>query len=325
MTQENSPLNQGLLICCLVSLAIVGCANSGAVRPGASVPAEPPPAIEAPFELPTPVGPISAPGQVQELVPGGAIDWSGKTVRARGTGVLDPGNSDRNMARQLAERAATVVAQRNLLEIIKGVRVDSDTRVKDLMADHDTAYRRVENIVKAAHQRVPAGYDSLGGTVEVELECDLYGEAGVENALTLLPAAGPPPGGFSTDNLSHLAREFLRRHSGLILDGGRAGLKPALLPRIYGEDGSLLFDPREYLLYPGAPGTCAVQFVNELDRILARPEFVRPPLIISVKEVRGKFGTDIVLNHGDADRLLGMKDGLELLMNAGRILVRPSL
>jgi hypothetical protein len=68
-----------------------------------------------------------------------------------------------------------------------------------------------------------------------------------------------------------------------------------------------------------------VQFVGELDQILARPEFVRPPLVIRVKEVRGRFSTDIVLNHGDADKLLGIKDGLELLMNTGRILVRPSL
>ena len=325
MHRATGPSNLGLLFCCLSLLMLAGCATSSTLTPAANVPAQPPPAAEARFELPSPLGPVSAPGQVEELVPGGAIDWSGKTVRARGTGVLDPGNSDRDQARLLAERAAVVVAQRNLTEIIKGVRVDSDTRVKDLMAERDTAYRRVEDIVKAARRRVPARHDSLGGTVEVEIECDLYGEAGVENALTLLPAAGPPPGGVNADSLSNQARAFLSRHSGLILDGAGAGLKPALLPRIYGAGGSLLFDPREYLLYPGAPGTSAVQFVGELDRILARPEFARPPLVIRVKEVRGKFGTDIVLDQGDADKLLGMRDGLELLMNAGRILVRPSL
>ena len=42
-------------------------------------------------------------------------------VAVRGAGVLDPGNSNRDLAWQMAQRAATVVAQRNLLEIVKGL------------------------------------------------------------------------------------------------------------------------------------------------------------------------------------------------------------
>ena len=312
-------------VVCMGLLLALGCATSGTVVPSTTVHAEPPPAVEAPFELPAPVGPISAPGQVQELVPGGAVDWSGKTVRARGTGVLDPGNSDRDQARQMAERAATVVAQRNLIEIIKDVRVDSDARVRDLMAEHDTVYRHVEGIVRAARPRGPAKYDSLGGTVEVELECDLYGEAGVENALTLVPVAGPPLGDPSAGGLSFQTREFLRQYSGLVLDGDNTGLKPALLPRIYDEGGNLLFDPREFLMYVDAPGAYAVQFVGGLDQVLSRPEFMRPPLVLKVKEARGKLGTDMVLGRGDADKVRGMKDGLEFLMNSGRILVKLAL
>ena len=311
-------------VLCMGLLLAIGCATSGTVVPSTTVHAEPPPAVEAPFELPAPVGPISAPGQVQELVPGGAIDWSGKTVHARGTGVLDPGNSDRDQARQMAERAATVIAQRNLIEIVKNVRVDSDARVRDVMAEHDTVYRHVEGIVRAARPLGPARYDSLGGTVEVELECDLYGEAGVENALTLVPVAGPPLGDPS-GGLSFQAREFLRQYSGLVLDGDNTGLKPALLPRIYDEGGNLLFDPREFLMYVDAPGAYAVQFVGALDHVLSRPEFRRPPLVLEVKEARGKLGTDVVLGRGDADKVRGMKDGLEFLMNSGRILVKLAL
>ena len=310
------------VVLCLGVLLTVGCATSGTGGPGAVIRAEPPPPAEAPFQLPTPVGQISVPGEVQELVPGGAIDWSGMTARARGTGVLDPGNSNRDQAWQMAERAATVVAQRNLLEIIKGVRVDSDTRVQDYMAEYDTVYRRVEGIVKDARPRGPARYDSLGGTVEVELECDLYGEAGVENALMSLPAAGPPSSAVSAGGLSDRAHEFLRQYSGLVLDGGNSGLKPSLFPKIYDESGNLLLDPRAHLMYQGAPGMHAVQFIATLNQVLARPEFARPPLVLRVKEVHGKLGTDIVLGRGDADEVSGMKDGLEFLIDAGRILVK---
>ena len=123
------------VVLCLSPLLATGCATSRTVGLSIAVPAEPPPAAEAPFELPKPLGPIFAPGQVRELVPGGAIDWSGKTVAARGTGVLDPGNSNRDQAWQMAERAATIVAQRNLLEIIKGVRASkASSRAHDRAA-----------------------------------------------------------------------------------------------------------------------------------------------------------------------------------------------
>ena len=131
---------------CAVAALLVGCATSRTVEPLAVARTEPPPVVEAPLEMPKPVGSISAPGQVQEPLPGGAIDWSGKTIRARGTGVLDPGNSNTAQARSMAERAATVVARRNLLEIIKGVRIDSDTRVRDFTADNDVARQYVEGI-----------------------------------------------------------------------------------------------------------------------------------------------------------------------------------
>jgi hypothetical protein len=223
-------------------------------------------------------------------------------------------------ARLMAERAATVVAQRNLLEIIKGVRVDSDTRIQDLMAKDDTVYQRVEGVVKGARQRSPARYDSLGGTVEVELECDIYGEMGVESAVAPLPAAGPQSGDVGTGGLSQPAIQFLRRYSGLVLDAGKAGLKPALFPKLYDESGTLLLDPRE-LLHAGAFETYTVQYVGTLDQVLARREFGQP-LVLRVREVRGKFGTDIVLARGDAGELKAMEDALEFLMSTGRVLVR---
>lgn len=312
------------VVLCLSCLSALGCATSGAVGPGTAVPAAPPPETEAPFELPPPLGPISAPGEVRELMPGGAVDWSGKTIAARGTGVLDPGNSNRDQAWQLAERAATVVAQRNLLEIVKGVRVDSDTRVQDFMAEHDSVYQRIEDLVKGARLRRPARRDSLGGTVEIEVECSLCGDSGVTGALTPRPAAGPPPGGIGTGGLSRPAVEFLRQYSGLVLDAGDTGLKPALFPKIYDESGSLLLDPRDYLTYAGKPGNCALQFVGTLGPVTARPEFGQP-LVLKIGEVRGKLGADIVVARGDASKLRGMKDGLEFLIDTGRLLVKLEL
>ena len=320
---QDAGLPGGLFICCMLFAAccmFVGCATSVTVQTSSVVSTAPtaaPP--EGPVELPSPIGPISAPGPVEELLPGGAIDWSGKTVRARGAGVLDPGNMDKAQARLMAERAATVVAQRNLIEIIKDVRIDSDSRVQNFMTDYDVVYQHVDSIVKGARLLGPAKYDSIAGTVEVELECDLYGAGGVEDALT--PVLAPNPTDVSASSLSPEAREFLRQYSGLVFDGGNTGLKPALFPKIYDENGALLLDSREYLQYASQPGAYAVQFVSALDQVLARPEFAKQPLVLKVKEARGKLGADMVLGRGDVDKVKWLKDGFKFLADAGRVLV----
>ncbi len=323
MNQAPGRTKRRLLLFSLPFLALVACATSTTAVPSTTVPVATTPAAESPFELPAPLGPVVAPGQVRELVPGGAIDWSGRTVWARGAGVLDPGNSNRDLAWQMAQRAATVVAQRNLLEIVKGVRVGSDTRVQELVSEHDSAYQRIEAIVKRARQRSPVRFDSVGGTVEVELECDLYGEAGVEGALLPSPVAGPPAGNVSAGDLSNQAREFLRQYSALVLDAGNTGLKPSLFPKLCDDSGALLLDTRE-LAYADATRACAVQYVGTLDQVQARPDFGQP-LVLRVREVRGKLGTDIVLARGDADQLKRMEDGLSFLLRMGRIIVRSAM
>jgi hypothetical protein len=320
--------NRGLPALLLVSVAcllLTGCVTTGAVGTSSTgelrdLPPTPAPDTSA-FVAPTPVGPIAGPGEVAEPVPGGSVDWSGRTVRARGTGVMDLNNPNKAQARLMAERAAVVVAQRNLLEIIKGVRVDSDTRVQNYMTDYDVVYTHVDGMVRGARQRGPSKYDSTAGTVEVELEVPMYGDSSLESVLAPV-LSGPGGGGVSAASLSPQTREFLRQYSGLVFDGGGTGLKPAMFPKIYDENGNLLLDTRDYLKYAGQSGTYAVQFINSVDRVLARPEFSSQPLVLKVKEIRGKLGTDIVLGSGEAGKVKWLKDGFKFLMDAGRFLVK---
>jgi len=273
------------------------------------------------FELPAPVlGPITAPGDVLEPVPGGQVDWGRKVVRARGTGVIDPGAQNPAQARLMAERAAVVVAQRNLLEIVKGVRVDSDTKVENFMTRFDVVYSHVDGVVRGARPVGPATYDEKSGTVEVELEIDLAGPQSVTGALA--PALGPGQP-VSAAQLSPPVQEFFRQYSGLVLEAGNTGLKPSLFPKIYDENGNLLLDTRDYYQqYTGQAGMTALQYVERLDQILSRPEFARSPLVLKVKQVKGLLGTDIVLGRQDVDKLKWLKDGAKYLLDAGRLLVR---
>ncbi len=285
-----------------------------------SGPIEMPRIPEEEFTLPAPVADIVKPGEIVEPVPGGAIDWGAGVVRARGSGVIDPGDPNPARARLMAERAAVVVAQRNLLEIIKGVRVDSDTKVENFVTRYDVIYSHVEGVVRGARQVGPAKFDSLAGIVEVELEVNLTGPQSVADALN--PAFTPAPTAQPPTTASAAVREFFRQYSGLVLDAGNTGLKPALFPKIYDEDGNILLDTRDYYQFTGATGQQFLYYINRLDEILARPEFAGQPLVLKIKQVRGKLGADIVLSRQDADRLKWLKDGARFLFDAGRFLVK---
>lgn len=325
-------LMTGLLSGLVIFLLIAGCVSSNAgVKSSASLVetptqapvsgpiAMPPMPQDTGFTVPVPVGPIAAPGEIIEPVPGGVIDWGARVVRARGAGVLDPGDENRARARLMAERAATVVAQRNLLEIIKGVRVDADTKVENFVTSYDVIFSRVEGVVKGARPVGPAKYDSVNGVVEVELEVSLDGPQSVADAL--VPALNQQSGEVATQ-VSSQVREFFRQYSGLVLDAGNSGLKPALFPKIYDEAGNLLLDTRELYRYTGERGQAVLNYINRLDEILNRPEFARAPLVIKIKAVRGKLGSDIVISRQDADRLKWLKDGAKFLFEAGRLIVR---
>ncbi|MEO0080562.1 MAG: hypothetical protein ABIK44_07810 [candidate division WOR-3 bacterium] len=289
------------------------------------------------FVAPVPVGPISAPGEVVEEVPGGAVDWGERVVRARGTGVADPGIENKAQARLMAERAAIVVAQRNLLEIIKGVRIDSDTKVENYLTSYDVVYSHVEGIIRGARQVGPTRFDSLTGTAEVEMEVALSGPQSVAEALAPV-LAGSGAGGMRNaeggrrnaegggrnveggmrNNVTPQVRDFFRQYSGLVLDAAGSGLKPALFPKIYDESGNLLLDTKDY----AGRAEGLVQFVARLDEVLSRPEFANQPLVLKVKEIRGRLGTDIVLSRQDAERLKWLKQAGRLLFDAGRFIVK---
>ena len=73
----------------------------------------------------------------------------------------------------MAERAAFVVALRNLLETVKGVRVDSESVVENFMVKSDVIRTRVDGIVKGA-QIVKRQYLS-DGSVEVLVGMNMKG------------------------------------------------------------------------------------------------------------------------------------------------------
>lgn len=77
----------------------------------------------------------------------GSIDWIGRKVLASGVGVPGTGVENAAQTRAMAKRAAVVLARRNLLEVIKGIRIDSTTTVVDYAVKDDTVVSKIQGIL----------------------------------------------------------------------------------------------------------------------------------------------------------------------------------
>jgi hypothetical protein len=103
----------------------------------------------------------------------GTINWTTGEVYATGIGAPPARPMNAAQARAMAERAAFVVALRNLLETVKGVRVDSETVVENFMTRSDVIRTHVEGIVKGARIVQPKYLSD--GSVETLLSMPMKG------------------------------------------------------------------------------------------------------------------------------------------------------
>ncbi len=232
---------------------------------------------------------------VVETTDNGTINWSEGYVLARGYGVFDPKKGSPEDILK-ARRVATVVAQRNLLETIKGVHVNSTTVVKDYMLRSDLILTHVEGVVRNA-RLVGEKVDRENGIVEVELMAPLddvaegiLKEIGKEKKKsgkkTKMKESGKPP-------------------SAVILDAGGTDLKPSMLPRIYDESGNLILDLSD-LIDPDNPKTMKImRFVSDLNEILQDPELKDNPLVIKIAGVIN--GRDMVVDKKSASKIRWLK------------------
>jgi hypothetical protein len=112
----------------------------------------------------------------------GKINWTEQFIEAKGQAVIDNERfKNAAQARLMAQRGAIVVAQRNLLEIIKGVNVTSETTVEDMITTKDYIYSRIDGVVKGA--RMVGEPMVKEGFIEVQMRVSIYEGNGVAQAV----------------------------------------------------------------------------------------------------------------------------------------------
>lgn len=269
-----------------------------------------------------------AEGYVQRF-DNGTVNWSSGEVTAVGVGAPPSNAANVAQARALGLRAATVVARRNLLELLKGVQLDSATTVQNFMIADDTVQTRVKGALQNA-RTVTTTYMS-DGSVEVTVAVSLQGlndamAARQPQRTQYLPPkiTQPPPRPAIPDGAPTYAPTAQRApqgpgYSGLLIDARGLGLKPAMSPRVFDQAGNETYGSsfvgREYAVQQGMVG-----YAKDMEKAAQNERVAGNPLVVKAVSVSGPAQTDIVISN-EAAELIRQAARVNNFLEKSRVMV----
>lgn len=247
-----------------------------------------------------------------EKVGPGSINWSAGYVEAIGIAAMPDKSMSKINARPAALREATVAAQRNLLEITKGVRIDSRSTIRDFTLENDMVNTQVEGLIKGA-QVVDQQYMS-DGTVEVKLRMPLYGNLSQimmplsiekrKSDVTPAPVAPVPAPSAPTAPAAPAATAppVPAAYTGLVVDARSIGARPAMSPRIYDENGKEVYVPanvdRECAISQGMS-----RYARDLTSAQTNQRVAANALTVKALRIGSTGKSDLMISNADATQI----------------------
>jgi hypothetical protein len=186
------------------------------------------------------------------------VNWTQQYVQAKGWAMMDETRfPNPNQAILMAMSGAKAVAQRNLLEIIQGVNINSEVTVRDFSTQSDMITTKVEGLLRNAEM---VGQPvTNNGIVEVTMRVPLYPRSGVSNSL----AAAVYDGVQGADDRAKSSLQSGRSAPQKTNDANSQ--TPVLFPKILDSNGNEVID---YLKDFKNEGVRAPQFLkNTQDNI----------------------------------------------------------
>jgi hypothetical protein len=241
----------------------------------------------------------------------GSVDWSNGIIEAVGVGGRPPNPVNEAQARALAERSADISARNNLLELVRGIRIDSKTRVSDHIGTGEISREDLEAMLRKA-QVVDLSYhqdDEVKVTVTIKLNGAL--------ADLILPKSILPITAVEQHRAPGLKEASF---TGLILDCRGFSLQPAMVPRVVDEEGEVVYGPafvsRDYAAERGV-----VCYMRGLASAQIRPRVAPRPLVVrGIKTLKDR-PSDIMISNADADKIRGVASNLSFLHQCKVVIV----
>lgn len=224
----------------------------------------------------------------------------------------------------MARRAAIVDAQRNLLESIKGISVDSETTMENYIVTSDVVRTKVNGIVTGVR---PISEEFKDGVYHVVIAAPLYGVGSVADAAIHAKVGDSQPVPMAAPSASYVptvtttttttvtpgaaptVAPVTQGYTGLIIDAKGLPLERTFCPGIFDTNGRAIYgvynvDP-DYAVKHGVAGYAqGPEGWNRAEGGLSRAG--ARPLIIKAAGLRErtKHQCDIVVTPEDGDRIL---------------------
>lgn len=233
------------------------------------------------------------PGAVIEETDRGAINYSQGIITATGIGSIPEYAVNAGQARAMAIRAAKVDARRQLVEMVNGITLTSETTMRNRMAD-EVVKEKVAGVIRGAYQVGEVKYLS-DTSVEVTMAVSM---SGISEIVTQVPTAVTPPALLPQPEDVAALPEQSGPYTGIIIDARGLGLRPALAPKILSQSGTVVYGPgnytREYAIQFGVAG-----YSKSLESAKDDARVKGNPLVVKAVSVQGKNMADVVISGQD--------------------------
>ena len=259
---------------------------------------------------------------IGDVFENGSVNYGDRTIQAIGIGFIPENVINAGQARRAAMRIAKQDALRQLIEIVNGVNVTSETTVSGAMFD-DVIKTQVQGAIRGARRIGEPKYLS-DTSVEVTYEVQMADISRVllpmaEKAPTLkyedvVVGSAVTPGASSDQGSSAEAGPTSGGVTGIIIDGKGLGLRPAMSPRVMNQSGSVVYGPGQYSRdYAASNGV--VGYAKSLEQAKADPRVQGNPLVIRGSSVSGASAADLVVSNVDAGKIARADGSAGLLGN----------
>ena len=231
---------------------------------------------------------VNGPGAVVVKTENGLMNWTENYIEATGMAVAPTGKKGAQ-GKALARRGATLDLQRNLLEFMKGVRIDGQTTMNDFMAE-DRVRSEISGIIK---------------NVEV-MRGEWDGEAYTVTGRIKLPpvrAVVAPKIPVDKTYKESKPKKSAGRYTGLVIDARHLPLVPSMSFRVLDESGKPVYG-MEFVDYDRflQSGLCA--YYNNINYAKGEVHVAGNPIV--AKALKLKNGNvDIVVSNAVAAKVRG--------------------
>ena len=258
---------------------------------------------------------IFAQGVVTQLDKG-SINYSEQLINAVGIGFVPSNAVNAGQARRMALRIAKQDAMRQLIEIVNGVTLTSETTMSGAMVD-DVINTKVQGFIRGAR---PVGQPKYLSDTSVEMEYSVP-MSGITD-IVLPPVTVPMSTQPANNNPTATTQSNTPTTggvTGIIIDARGLNARPAMAPRILDQNGNPIYGPgkysRKYAVENGVAG-----YSKTLEAAQKDQRVMGNPMVVKGVATSGTNKTDITISNADVSKI-DMANRNYKVLNDCRVLI----